>query len=500
MMCFGQNACETTHQSTMTQGIQNHQCLEAPHFKALDLLKRLACKDDLLQHHCNENQHLKMLMNQREAHHHPMEGTMTNNACTQHAVKDQTGNAHVSYQEHKRKDEELRDKTSEIEKLKDERRKDEAIMNEISEDYRRTIAAMCQIRDDHVTLNEEKKVLEQKCTDIKRKMELNCVSCEEKMRFFYNMTQELKKHIEDKEVERKQVKKFLIEKLGMEKKKCYQQNEHLKEIMMRNESILHENNKLHFEISEKNNEMRNEKDELVIENNAWRSKAAELSSDLETANRNAKEAEKEASLMKKKNENFEHKVMEKEKKMEVLNSSIVKLKLEMQRFKDQKTEEKDEHSNASTKKEDEPNEDDEADQAETDGFDAGATFKTHVQGILTLVDKMMKTERIERETVILIRKRKKTLDDVKCYEEAVLEDKVERAMRNACRTFKRLMSFENMLVELMAVASAPKKEKKVITMCHEALVDQLRDEMDENKGKNIRSFNSNRSYHGHRCK
>ena len=57
-----------------------------------------------------------------------------------------------------------------------------------------------------------------------------------------------------------------------------------------------------------------------------------------------------------------------------------------------------------------------------------------------------------------------------------------------------------MLVELMGVASAPKKEKKVITMCHEALVDQLRDELDENKVKDIRSFNSNRSYHGYRWK
>ena len=143
---------------------------------------------------------------------------MPNNACAQHAVKDPTINVHVSHQERKRKDEELRNKTFEIDKLKDERRKDEAIMNEMSEDYRRLIAAMCQIRDDHVTLNDEKKELDQKCTDIKSNMELNCVSHEEKTHFFYSMTQELKKHIEDKEVERKQVKKFLIEKLGMKKR------------------------------------------------------------------------------------------------------------------------------------------------------------------------------------------------------------------------------------------------------------------------------------------
>ena len=73
-------------------------------------------------------------------------------------------------------------------------------------------------------------------------------------------------------------------------------------------------------------------------------------------------------------------------------------------------------------------------------------------------------------------------------------------MRNTHRTFQRFVSFENTLVELMGVVSAPKKEKKVITMHHEALVDQLRDELDENKAKDVRSFNSNRSYHGHRWK
>ena len=99
-------------------------------------------------------------MNQREACHHPIGGTMPNSACAQHTVKDPTGNARVSYQEHKRKDEELRKKTSEIEKLKDERRKDEEIMNEMSEDHRRQTSAMRQIIADHVTLIEDNKVLE----------------------------------------------------------------------------------------------------------------------------------------------------------------------------------------------------------------------------------------------------------------------------------------------------------------------------------------------------
>ena len=107
--------------------------------------------------------------------------------------------------------------------------------------------------------------------------------------------------------------------------------------------------------------------------------------------------------------------------------------------------EKDKYEHASSEEELKEIEDDtegsEKDNEETEGFDAGFAFKTHVKGILTLVDKMMKTESIDRETVILIRRCKKTLDDIRYYEEAVLEDRVEKAMDNAHRTFKRLVSF-----------------------------------------------------------
>ena len=64
MMHFGQNAHETTCKAPMPQSIQQHQHSEAPHFKVLDLLKRLACNDDWVQHCYDKNQCLKMLMNQ----------------------------------------------------------------------------------------------------------------------------------------------------------------------------------------------------------------------------------------------------------------------------------------------------------------------------------------------------------------------------------------------------------------------------------------------------
>ena len=73
-MCFGQNTHETTHVAPMTQSIQQHHYSEVPHFKALDLLKRLVHKDYVLQCYYNENQHLKMLMQQNK--------TLVN--CNQH--------------------------------------------------------------------------------------------------------------------------------------------------------------------------------------------------------------------------------------------------------------------------------------------------------------------------------------------------------------------------------------------------------------------------------
>ena len=45
-------------------------------------------------------------------------------------------------------------------------------------------------------------------------MEFNCASHDKKTHFFYDMTQNLKTHVEDKELERIKVKNLLIAKLG----------------------------------------------------------------------------------------------------------------------------------------------------------------------------------------------------------------------------------------------------------------------------------------------
>ena len=124
MTHFGQNTREMTHQAQMTQNFQQHQQSEVPHFKVFDLLKRLACKDDVLQHCYNENQHLKMMMHQIEARNFPIGGTMRNEIGIQHAVMDPHGNVCISYQEHKKVEEELKKKNSEIDFLKERRRKD----------------------------------------------------------------------------------------------------------------------------------------------------------------------------------------------------------------------------------------------------------------------------------------------------------------------------------------------------------------------------------------
>ena len=59
----------------MIQTNQQNQHSEVPHFRVIDLFKLLAHKDDLMQHCCNENQHLKMMMNQKTSHSHPRQHT-----------------------------------------------------------------------------------------------------------------------------------------------------------------------------------------------------------------------------------------------------------------------------------------------------------------------------------------------------------------------------------------------------------------------------------------
>ena len=95
---------------------------------------------------------------------------------------------------------------------------------------------------------------------------------------------------------------------------------------------------------------------------------------------------------------------EKDNQIKKLNLMIDELKLNLKDKKD-----KNEHLSHEEwfKEIEDATEGSEKDVEETEGFDAGFAFKTHVKGILTLVDKMMKTERIERETVNLMRRCKK---------------------------------------------------------------------------------------------
>ena len=57
---------------SMIQTNQVNQQSEAPHFKVIDLFKRLVYKDDVTQYYYNENQHLKMLLGQKTACTHPI--------------------------------------------------------------------------------------------------------------------------------------------------------------------------------------------------------------------------------------------------------------------------------------------------------------------------------------------------------------------------------------------------------------------------------------------
>lgn len=79
---------------------------------------------------------------------------------------------------------------------------------------------------------------------------------------------------------------------------------------------------------------------------------------------------------------------EKDNQIKKLNLMIDELKSNLKVKKD-----KDEHlSNEEWFKEiGDDTEGSEKDNEETEGFDAGFAFKTHVKGVLTLVDKMMKT-------------------------------------------------------------------------------------------------------------
>ena len=107
--------------------------------------------------------------------------------------------------------------------VKDEKMKTEERLKEMNKDLSHLISAACQIKADYDKVIEEKGKLEQACEEVQRKMEFNCVSCDEKIHFFYNMTQNLKKHIKAKEAEKKKQKKLAIDKLGKQKRKCYQQ-------------------------------------------------------------------------------------------------------------------------------------------------------------------------------------------------------------------------------------------------------------------------------------
>ena len=77
-MCFGQNTHETMCVEPMTQSIQQCHYSEVPHFKVLDLLKRLMYKDDVLQCCYNENHHLKTLMHQNGVRNYQLGGATMN--------------------------------------------------------------------------------------------------------------------------------------------------------------------------------------------------------------------------------------------------------------------------------------------------------------------------------------------------------------------------------------------------------------------------------------
>ena len=104
-------ACYNTvleNQSTMMQ--MKQKCNEAPHCNVLDFLKRLLHKDDLLQWHHSENQHLKTLIQQNTMGCNTHENVDQSRDCMQHAIKDGQGNAYVRYNECKVLEESLQKK------------------------------------------------------------------------------------------------------------------------------------------------------------------------------------------------------------------------------------------------------------------------------------------------------------------------------------------------------------------------------------------------------
>ena len=73
---------------------------------------------------------------------------------------------------------------------------------------------------------------------------------------------------------------------------------------------------------------------------------------------------------------------------------------------------------------------------------------------------MMKTNRFERETFKLMRKWKKTLDDIEDYENAPSDEEVETAMIKTCILLHRFISHARMKLELIRDGKHAEERKK----------------------------------------
>lgn len=151
---LGQKTME--NQSGMMQTNVNAKYSEAPYYNVLDLLKRLLCKDDLLQFYCNENQHLKMWMQQNTTCYDINENYDQNGYVKQCTIKDEKGNVHVRQQEYQNAENNLKEKTSELQRIEEKVERLEEKINEINSEHMTLIIATCKMKTEHDERNAEK--------------------------------------------------------------------------------------------------------------------------------------------------------------------------------------------------------------------------------------------------------------------------------------------------------------------------------------------------------
>ena len=115
---------------------------------------------------------------------------------------------------------------------------------------------------------------------------------------------------------------------------------------------------------------------------------------------------------------------------------------------------------------------------------ARPAFQTCLQRIITLVDKMLKCHRLERDRFKDAMTCKKKIQQVNDYEKAASDVNVSCAAMHMRETLASFFSFDEIWNDVQQDAHLKKKEKEMLLACHEATIDNVK-EIDElrRKGK-----------------